>query len=150
MDHICETNLTLPHGSLYCACSRGRTPDITQEQPASPLLAESTETDSPQPNQAGKVKRPRILPGKTYRSENPNCDYRSYITACNYCDLDTNEHRPFEIFISNKNAGQDQWTNPLARLISLTLKENRNLHKIIAILKDTKDTGDSGYFSRKG
>ena len=102
----------------------------------------------PKPRQ--NIKRERVLNGKTYRSENPDSDYRIYVTINDNFDIESKKYKPFEIFISSKNAGLYQYMSAIALLITDTLKNNNDIKHIIRKLKQIQDTLDSGYLNRRG
>lgn len=94
------------------------------------------------------TKRPRVLAGMTYRSQHPARRYRVYVTINHNFDHVTQQWRPYEIFISPSDASAYQWLSYSSRRDTRMLRNRDDIAALITEMKETFDTGASGYLSQ--
>lgn len=99
-----------------------------------------------------KLKRPRVLEGRSYQLKTPLASSSVYITINNITLNAGTPHevvRPFEIFISAKEMENFQWIIALTLLISAIFRKGGDVTFIIDQLKSVFDPR-GGYLSKSG
>ena len=84
----------------------------------------------------------------TYRSQHPDRRYRVYVTINHNFDHVTQQWRPYEIFISPSDASAYQWLSYSSRRDTRMLRNRDDIAALITEMKETFDTGASGYLSQ--
>ena len=123
---------------------------ITIDKPitAATIVFPDTEPDSAAEVTDNWTKRPRTLTGMTYRSQHPDRRYRVYVTINHNFDQLNNQWRPYELFISPSEASSYQWLSYISRRDTRMLRNREDVLILINEMKETFDTGASGYLSQ--
>jgi hypothetical protein len=98
------------------------------------------------------VSRPEELHGSTYKVKTPQSEHALYITINDIIlnpGTDSEQRRPFEIFINSKNMEQFQWVVALTRVISAVFRKGGDCTFLAEELKAVFDP-QGGYFKRGG
>lgn len=96
------------------------------------------------------MKRPRILPGETYKLNTPLSKHSIYITINN---VTLNEGTPYvsiqplEMFFNSRDMNNFQWITTVTRLISAIFRKGGDITFIIKELKSIHDP-NGGYFNK--
>src|SRR3569832_792218 len=73
-----------------------------------------------------KVERPEVLIGSTYKIKTPVSDHAMYVTINDIVlneGTESEQRRPFEVFINSKNLDHYQWIVALTRVISAVFRK---------------------------
>jgi hypothetical protein len=92
------------------------------------------------------------LHGSTYKVKTPQSEHALYITINDIIlnpGTDSEQRRPFEIFINSKNMEQFQWVVALTRVISAVFRKGGDCTFLAEELKAVFDP-QGGYFKRGG
>ena len=98
------------------------------------------------------VSRPEELHGSTYKVKTPQSEHALYITINDIIlnpGTDSEQRRPFEIFINSKNMEQFQWVVALTRVVSAVFRKGGDCTFLAEELKAVFDP-QGGYFKRGG
>ncbi len=83
------------------------------------------------------LRRPEVLPGRTYKLKWPESDHAIYITLNDV--VQDGRRRPFEIFINSKNMEHYAWTVALTRMISAVFRRGGDVSFVVEELKAVFD-----------
>lgn len=96
------------------------------------------------------IPRPHSLSGTTYKLKTPTMDHATYITINDIVlneGTDSEQKRPFEVFINSKNMDNFQWIVALTRLISAVFRKGGDSNFMIEELQAVFDP-KGGYFHK--
>jgi len=123
---------------------------------AAPPVAESSRD---RPGQSAKIirmheklERPEVLIGSTYKIKTPISDHAMYVTVNDIVlneGTDSEQRRPFEIFINSKNLDHYQWIVALTRVISAVFRKGGDVTFLVDELKAVFDPR-GGYWQPGG
>ena len=100
----------------------------------------------------GRLERPEMLVGSTYKVKTPVSDHAMYVTVNDIILNEGTEHekrRPFEIFINSKNLDHYQWIVALTRIISAVFRKGGDVAFLVDELKAVFDPR-GGYWQPGG
>lgn len=88
-------------------------------------------------------KRPEVLAGCTYKIKWPSWESAIYITINEFRD------KPYEVFISSKDARYQEWIIALSVLISIIVRKADDPMQILSELRQIQSTHDSAFIGKK-
>src|SRR5688572_27300611 len=74
-----------------------------------------------------EIQRPEVLIGSTYKIKTPVSDHAMYVTINDIVlneGTESEQRRPFEVFINSKNLDHYQWIVALTRVISAVFRRS--------------------------
>jgi len=89
------------------------------------------------------LKRPDVLPGRTYKVKWPSVNENYYITINEVAD------NPFEVFIQSTSSKFADWTTALSLMISAIMRKGGDISFIPEELSKVKSAEDSGWVDGK-
>jgi len=89
------------------------------------------------------LKRPDMLPGRTYKVKWPSVNENYYITINEVAD------NPFEVFIQSTSSKFADWTTALSLMISAIMRKGGDISFIPEELSKVKSAEDSGWVDGK-
>lgn len=99
-----------------------------------------------------KLERPDVLVGSTYKIKTPVSDHAIYLTINDIIlneGTDSEQRRPFEIFINSKNLEQYQWIVALTRIMSAVFRKGGDVTFLVDEMKAVFDP-KGGYWQSGG
>jgi ribonucleoside-diphosphate reductase alpha chain len=87
--------------------------------------------------------RPEVLAGCTYKIKWPSWESAIYITINEFRD------KPYEVFISSKDARYQEWIIALSVLISIIVRKADDPMQILSELRQIQSTHDSAFIGKK-
>ena len=99
-----------------------------------------------------KLERPEVLVGSTYKIKTPISDHAMYVTINDIVlneGTESEQRRPFEIFINSKNLDHYQWIVALTRVISAVFRKGGDVTFLVDELKAVFDPR-GGYWQPGG
>ncbi len=125
-------------------------PEAAPPAPASSPLAPGIEPVLVEMSE--RVERPEVLVGSTYKIKTPISDHAMYVTVNDIVlneGTDSEQRRPFEIFINSKNLDHYQWIVALTRVISAVFRKGGDVTFLVDELKAVFDPR-GGYWQHGG
>ncbi|HEV3486338.1 MAG TPA: hypothetical protein VG106_13090, partial [Vicinamibacterales bacterium] len=99
-----------------------------------------------------EIQRPEVLIGSTYKIKTPVSDHAMYVTINDIVlneGTESEQRRPFEIFINSKNLDHYQWIVALTRVISAVFRKGGDVTFLVDELKAVFDPR-GGYWQPGG
>jgi hypothetical protein len=99
-----------------------------------------------------EIQRPEVLIGSTYKIKTPVSDHAMYVTINDIVlneGTDSEQRRPFEVFINSKNLDHYQWIVALTRVISAVFRKGGDITFLVDELKAVFDP-KGGYWQPGG
>jgi hypothetical protein len=99
-----------------------------------------------------EIQRPEVLIGSTYKIKTPVSDHAMYVTINDIVlneDTESEQRRPFEVFINSKNLDHYQWIVALTRVISAVFRKGGDVTFLVDELKAVFDPR-GGYWQPGG
>ncbi len=99
-----------------------------------------------------RLERPEVLVGSTYKIKTPISDHAMYVTINDIVlneGTESEQRRPFEIFINSKNLDHYQWIVALTRVISAVFRKGGDVTFLVEELKAVFDPR-GGYWQPGG
>ena len=99
-----------------------------------------------------EIQRPEVLIGSTYKIKTPVSDHAMYVTINDIVlneGTDSEQRRPFEVFINSKNLDHFQWIVALTRVISAVFRKGGDVTFLVDELKAVFDP-KGGYWQPGG
>lgn len=99
-----------------------------------------------------EIQRPEVLIGSTYKIKTPVSDHAMYVTINDIVlneGTESEQRRPFEIFINSKNLDHYQWIVALTRVISAVFRKGGDVAFLVDELKAVFDPR-GGYWQPGG
>jgi len=99
-----------------------------------------------------EIQRPEVLVGSTYKIKTPVSDHAMYVTINDIVlneGTESEQRRPFEIFINSKNLDHYQWIVALTRVISAVFRKGGDVTFLVDELKAVFDPR-GGYWQPGG
>lgn len=133
---------------------------VSKEEVAKPAPAPAAaEAPRDRPTQSAqiirmheKLERPEVLVGSTYKIKTPISDHAMYMTINDIVlneGTESEQRRPFEIFINSKNLDHYQWIVALTRVISAVFRKGGDVTFLVDELKAVFDPR-GGYWQPGG
>ncbi len=89
-----------------------------------------------------EIQRPEVLIGSTYKIKTPVSDHAMYVTINDIVlneGTESEQRRPFEVFINSKNLDHYQWIVALTRVISAVFRKGGDVTFLVDELKAVFD-----------
>jgi hypothetical protein len=99
-----------------------------------------------------EIQRPEVLIGSTYKIKTPVSDHAMYVTINDIVlneGTESEQRRPFEVFINSKNLDHYQWIVALTRVISAVFRKGGDVTFLVDELKAVFDPR-GGYWQPGG
>src|SRR6185369_517214 len=99
-----------------------------------------------------EIQRPEVLIGSTYKIKTPVSDHAMYVTINDIIlneGTESEQRRPFEVFINSKNLDHYQWIVALTRVISAVFRKGGDVTFLVDELKAVFDPR-GGYWQPGG
>ena len=99
-----------------------------------------------------EIQRPEVLIGSTYKIKTPVSDHAMYVTINDIVlneGTESEQRRPFEVFINSKNLDHYQWIVALTRIMSAVFRKGGDVTFLVDELKAVFDPR-GGYWQPGG
>ena len=124
-----------------------------EEKPAEALAADAKKPASAKViRMTEEIQRPEVLIGSTYKIKTPVSDHAMYVTINDIVlneGTESEQRRPFEVFINSKNLDHYQWIVALTRVISAVFRKGGDVTFLVDELKAVFDPR-GGYWQAGG
>jgi hypothetical protein len=129
-----------------------RKPEEKPAEAAAPADAKGKPASAKVIRMTEEIQRPEVLIGSTYKIKTPVSDHAMYVTINDIVlneGTESEQRRPFEVFINSKNLDHYQWIVALTRIMSAVFRKGGDVTFLVDELKAVFDPR-GGYWQPGG